>query len=122
MQERRKFLALACLVLGVVVAACGSPSALSPDQNHTRQVLSVQIVPNISELAVNASQQFSTLTVETSGVPDPGPGPGWSSSDPSVAAVDQNGLVKALSPGTMFLSVNYRGQSDRRQLQVVPQN
>ena len=120
MKKGRRSLVAGCLVLGLVVASCGSPSALSPDQNHTRQVLSVQIVPNISELAVNASQQFSTLTVETSGVPDPGPGPWWSSSDPSVAAIDQNGFVKALSLGTTFLSVNYRGQSDRRQLQVVP--
>jgi ABC-type phosphate/phosphonate transport system substrate-binding protein len=115
MEERRTLLALACLVLGVVVAACGSPSAPSQAKQQT---LSVQIVPSISQLAVNTSQQFSIVY---SGVPAP-LGPGWSSSDPSVAAVDQNGLVKALSPGTMILSVGYGGKSDRRQLQVVPQN
>ena len=113
MKKRRRLLVLACLVLGVVMASCGSPSAPSQAKQQT---LSIQIVPSISQLALNTSQQFSIVS---SGVPAP-LGPAWSSSDPSVAAVDQNGLVKALSPGTMFLSVNYRGQSDRRQLQVVP--
>ena len=136
MEQRRGVSALACLVLAVVGASCGSPSAPTNVCTYqtsgsvyyktcpnTARMLSVQIVPDVSELGVNTSQQFSVVEVWGPGDPHPGPPPMWSTSDPSIAAVDQNGLVKALSPGTTILSIaDYDGASDRRQLQVVPQS
>jgi hypothetical protein len=118
-------------VLASLALSCGSPSGPTESGPTDRtlgtaptatspaaQILSVRIVPEISELRVNATQWFH-FTVELGpGYPPSGPLPLWSSSDPSIVSVDGSGKVTALAPGISVLSVMFRGKSDMRQLRV----
>ena len=118
-------------VLGSLALSCGSPSGPTESGPTDRtlgtaptatspaaQILSVRIVPEISELRVDAIQWFH-FTVELGpGYPPSGPVPLWSSSDPSIVSVDGGGKVTALAPGISVLSVMFRGKSDMRQLRV----
>jgi hypothetical protein len=119
MKQGRRSLTMGWPILGLVFASCGSPSGPTA-QIITAQILAVRITPEMSELQVNAVQTFSYTTTVGPGVPGPGPPPVWASSVPAVAAVDANGRVTAITPGLTVLSVNFRGQSDARQLRVVP--
>ena len=118
-------------ILASLALSCGSPSG-PPESGPTdhalgtaptatspaAQILSVRIVPEISELRVNATQWFH-FTVELGpGYPPSGPPPLWSSSDPSIVSVDGSGKVTALAPGISVLSVTFHGKSDMRQLRV----
>jgi hypothetical protein len=118
-KQGRRSLTMGWPILGLVFASCASPSGPT-SQAHAAQILAVRITPETSELRVNAVQTFSYITATGPGVPGPGPPPVWESSLPAVAAVDANGRVTAITPGSTVLSISFRGQSDARQLRVVP--
>lgn len=120
MTRGRRSFTMGWPILGLqVFASCGSPSGPT-SRVHAAPVLAVRIAPETSELQVTAVQKFSYTTVTGPGVPGPGPPPWWRSSVPAVAAVDANGQVTAIAVGFTVLSVDFRGQSDARQLRVVP--
>jgi hypothetical protein len=80
---------------------------------------SLDALPDTLALAVGSGQQLSPKVLDHNGHPIPNPDLVWTSTDPSVAVVDQNGFVSALSPGTVELVVQAGALLDRGTLLVV---
>jgi Big-like domain-containing protein len=127
-------LSTACIVL--LVSACtglqnGSPtpsSAAKPTEGPatptasfpTAKIISVTILPEVSEIKVGDVVEFRMEVQLSPGVPGPGPPPFWQIDNPAVAAVTAGGTLTALAPGEVTLSVRFRGASTARILRLIP--
>src|SRR5262249_11367619 len=69
-------------------------------------VASVEIAPITGPLAVGGTMQLSPTARVANGNPRQDVSYAWSSSTPSVAAVDQTGLVTAIAPGRAVIKVS----------------
>ncbi len=76
-------------------------------------VASVTELPASAGLVPSASQQFTATARNSSNVILPGAMIGWTSTDPSVATVNVNGLVSAVVPGvTQIIATATNGVAD----------
>lgn len=73
-------------------------------------VQAIMIVPAVSTLKLGATERFSISVELGSGIPPSGPMPFWSSTNPSVIVVDQNGSATAVSLGEAVLRVSFRSK------------
>lgn len=111
-------------VVTLILTACTS-APTGPSQSNSQTsgsqatVLSISIEPDNASLQVGQRVQFSVAVALTDGVPPSGPLPHWSSSNPSVATVDDNGVVTAISGGGSLLQVDFRGKTATRRLEVL---
>lgn len=103
-QAPRRHIALG-LLLAVVLVGC-------PDEESERALESVALAQEAATLDVGDTYQLVALAsyddataTDVSAIAD------WSSSDPAVATVDQNGLVTALAEGTTSITVAYEGHT-----------
>lgn len=115
------FLTLAC-------AGCAnaptSPSTNPPPSSTNpatslASVLSIRITPDDGRVNVGQTFPFSVAVELGEGVPPSGPLPRWSVTNPAVLSVDGNGNVTGLAPGEAVLSVEFRGKTATRQVEVV---
>jgi uncharacterized protein YjdB len=83
-------------------------------------VASVQISAPSHTLRVGESAQFRAAPRDNSGNPLTGRPVSWSSSDPSVAIVSQNGRVTAIAAGDATITASSEGKSGTTNLQVTP--
>jgi uncharacterized protein YjdB len=110
-------------VVTLTLTACTS-APTGPSQSNSQasasqaSVLSITIEPDNASLQVGQRVQFSVSVVLTDGVPPSGPLPHWSSSNPSIATVDDNGVVTAISSGDSVLQVDFRGKMATRRIEV----
>ena len=95
--------------------ACNDDTAPPADS----AVASVIELPASTTLVENATQQFTATAKNGSNVTLPGAMIGWTSTDPTVASVDVNGLVKALTAGsTMIVATSTNGFADTSTVDV----
>jgi hypothetical protein len=93
-----------------------TPTAIFP----TARIISVTILPEVSEIKVGDVVEFRMEAQLSTGVPGPGPPPSWQTDNPAVAAVAAGGTLTAVAAGEVTLSVRFRGASATRMLRIVP--
>ncbi|HVH67112.1 MAG TPA: Ig-like domain-containing protein, partial [Gemmatimonadales bacterium] len=74
-------------------------------------VASVQVAPTAANISVGQTVQLTATPKDSAGNPLTGRVGTWSSSAPAVAAVDVNGVVKGVSPGTATITATSEGKS-----------
>jgi len=108
------------MTLGLVAAACGSPTAPGGGNGGgTATVTGVTIggslavsVGDTSQLSATANKSDGSTQVVTSQAT-------WTSSDVTVATVSATGLLTALKAGTADISATFSAQTGKRTLQVA---
>ncbi|MBI4409928.1 MAG: Ig-like domain-containing protein [Gemmatimonadetes bacterium] len=83
-------------------------------------VATVTITPASASLIVNESTRLTATPRDASGTPLVDRKVSWSSSAPSVASVDPEGGVSALSPGTAMITASSEGKSAFASIAVLP--
>lgn len=107
------------VAFAVLAAACGGGQDSGPSGN--RDVVAVQITTTSATLQPGATSQFNALALDRDGVPIPNAGSvTWSSAAESVASVNANGLVTAVSVGAASISATVQGILGTRLVTVLP--
>jgi uncharacterized protein YjdB len=112
-------------VIGVAVgvttvqASANGKSASAQVTVRPEAVASVQVTPSAFTLRKTQVRQFTAVARNSSGVVVEGRTFQWSSSNASVASVDQNGLVTALTPGSVVIAASSDQASGTAALQVT---
>lgn len=82
---------------------------------------SLQVIPTTASIANGTTQQFSVNVVYSDGSIQPvTAGISWTSSTPSVAAVNANGLVTGLGAGSTSISASFDSMTGSALLTVTP--
>jgi uncharacterized protein YjdB len=104
----------------LITASFGGIAASVPVSVEPGPATSITLLPVASSVRVGDSQQFTASLLDV-GNNDLGPpaGPAWTSSDPSIATVDSNGLASGLSLGVVDLRVEALGLTSSTPLQVL---
>lgn len=99
-----------------------SPTASTDHHNaiDMARATAIEIFPETATLRVGRSEYLSVSVILGSGIPPSGPAPIWSSTNPSVATVDANGLVRAQAVGNTAVDVRFKDLSATRLISVVP--
>ena len=84
----------------------------------TFPILAVSIEPSTAEIVPGGVTQLSASIIDASGDTLPHR-PTWSSTDPSLATVDSNGLVRALAPGAVTITATSRGVRGSATITIV---
>lgn len=102
-------LCVAFLLLAVTVVACrpGGPTGVASSSS----VASVTVSPETVELPVGGRVRLEATVRDDEGVILPEEPVTWTSSDPSVATVDEQGEVSGVAPGTATVSASSQGVS-----------
>jgi len=95
--KKKTILVLASLLILLVLVSTIAWTAFS--QVPKKQL---SLVKSVTELTVGETFQFKTAEVQGNNLV-------WESSDPSVAVIDENGLVTAMAQGEVVISVWIRG-------------
>jgi len=114
---------LAALLPGLALAGflgSGCSSSSSPGQPAV-PLDSIYIASPAETLVVGASLQYGYVAFDTSGTLFPSPSLDWSSSDPSVAAVDTRGRVTGTGEGTATITATGGGATSNGVAQLVIQ-
>ena len=82
-------------------------------------VASITINPASATTAVGQTVTLSATTLDATGNVLTGRVVGWSSSDQTVATVDNNGVVTGIAAGTVTVSASSEGQSNTATVQVT---
>jgi plastocyanin len=93
----------------LLLAACGSDA--SEPTGGLPVPAQVRITTPSSELFVGQSIQLTATALDESGADLAAGEPRWTSSNPTVAAISETGLVDAMSPGSATLRVTMAGRS-----------
>ena len=81
---------------------------------------SISITPDSATLeTVGATVQMEAVVHDTGNSPIPGAAVVWTTGDPSIATVDNNGLVTAVSSGTTQITATSGGVSESAPVSVV---
>lgn len=84
------------------------------------RVTAIEILPETAILRIGQTEFLSVSVVLSPGIPPSGPLPIWSTTNPSVATVDSDGLVKARAVGSTVVEVRFKDVSATRLVSVVP--
>ncbi|MCC6241464.1 MAG: Ig-like domain-containing protein, partial [Gemmatimonadaceae bacterium] len=102
-------------VVGVAVGTT-TVSAVANGKQGTAQVTvtpevatTVTVSPSTTTLRITNTRQFTATPKNAAGVAITGKTIRWSSSNSSIASVDQTGLVTALTPGTVIIAADADG-------------
>jgi|GEM_PF-1764356 len=105
---------LSAAVLSLTVAACGGgsdPATPITPVTPTVTVTAVSVSPGNSSLAPNETATFTAAVTTSTGSGASAFVPVWSSSATSVATVGQDGVVRAIAPGTATISAVAGGKT-----------
>lgn len=110
---------MVCLLLGIGVAtgACSSPEATPPAALLTRIVISGATSPII--LGSRATIQLSAQGTDQLNRPIAATF-AWASSDPTLASIDQAGLVTLVATGSVTISAASQGVTGTTVIAIVP--
>jgi hypothetical protein len=103
---------LLLLLTALFLAACGGGGA--PTIN------SIEVTPATASKQVGQTQQFTAVAKDASGNPISGVTFTWSSSNTSVATVNNNGLATAVAVGSATITASAGGKSGTATLTVTP--
>jgi hypothetical protein len=103
---------------GVTDGQPGTPGGGTPPDN-TPVVASVEITPGTLQLPVEGSRALSATVRTHNGAVLTGRLVSWSSSDPQVVRVDDNGNATALKVGTAVISAAAEGRQGQSTIEVV---
>lgn len=91
---------LASAILSIaMLAACAGGSG-----SHPNRIASITLSPSTASIAVGQTKQITGSATTNSGQTVTGSGATWSSSNTSVATVDQNGVVTAVAAGSATIT------------------
>jgi hypothetical protein len=106
---------LGVLALGVVMGSCQSPVAPSPSPRPDTLTIS----PSMDAIKLGETQSLSAVVVSGGDVRRP-VSAAWSSDAPAVAAVSDDGRVRAVSLGSTQIHATFQTISAVEPLRVVP--
>ncbi len=99
-------------MLAMVLASCGGEGSGLPSQggesNQLPAIISLQITPATVSIPVGFGQQYlAEALLEDGTIIDITDNPAaiWSSSDPSIAVIDNKGLATGVAPGNVVITV-----------------
>jgi hypothetical protein len=101
--------------LSVVMGSCQSPVAPSPSPRPD----ALTIVPSMDAVKLGETQSLSAVVVSGDGARRP-VSAAWSSDAPAVAAVSDDGRVRAVSLGSTQIHATFQSMSAVEPLRVVP--
>jgi hypothetical protein len=117
---------LAALLILAAAAACtdeptGSsrPPVQQPGEQKPPAVASVEIDPGTLQLTVEGSRNLSVKLRAPGGALLTGRTVSWSSSDPTLVRVDENGNVTALRVGTAVITAVSEGKQGQATIEVI---
>ncbi len=108
----RRSLAFAGLI---VLAACAGDTPTSQKPHFT-----VEVSVPTATLEVGQGEQLTAIVRTAAGASLPGAVVSWSTSDPSLASVDQGGYLTARAAGAVTVTAASAGDSASAQVQVIP--
>jgi peptidoglycan/xylan/chitin deacetylase (PgdA/CDA1 family) len=79
-------------------------------------VTTINVIPGDVSIHTGGTQQFSALATDQNGLAMNGVAFTWTSSDPTVATIDANGLATAVEAGTTQISASAQGVSSNAAL------
>ncbi|HTE47942.1 MAG TPA: Ig-like domain-containing protein, partial [Gemmatimonadaceae bacterium] len=110
----------ACITLAAFLAACGSDTTASPPPSNgggnpppppVVAVSSIDLSPGAGEVMLGASAKFTATPRDASGNVLTGRTITWTSSDASIATVDESGMVVGKTPGAVTITAASEGKS-----------
>jgi hypothetical protein len=107
---------LALLGLMALVVAC---STVLTDQSSA-PIASVVMTPDSSDVPIGAAAQIRAYPLDSTGALRPGQNITWTSSDPSIATVDDTGGVAGMGNGTATITASVRGIDGVARVRVGP--
>lgn len=109
---------LAAGLMGCSDDETSAPGPLPPVPTSP-QPLSIEVTPSSAAIEEGETQPFAaTATYDDDSSQDVSSSSSWTSSDPSVATVDDTGLAAGLAVGQADISATFQGLSDVAQLTV----
>jgi hypothetical protein len=108
-------LTLLAASLWVLVACGGDPTGTAPP------TFQVGVLPDSAELLIGSMVGFNATVRNSQGQADTSAVISWSSSDPSVATVDSQGMVRAVSAGQAAIRASSRGASGSATVTAFPE-
>ncbi len=96
---------------GGVTATVSLNVTAPPPPPPPPQVNAISVVASDSSINVGGTQQFSAFATDQYGAAMSGVSFNWTSSDPTVASVDANGLATGVAAGTAQISASAQGVS-----------
>jgi alpha-tubulin suppressor-like RCC1 family protein len=96
--------------VSVSIACAGDVASPVPDL--ASPVASVQVNPDSLVLAQSITETLTALVVDAEGEPRADVPVTWSSSAPSIATVEQDGSVTAVTPGRSVITASAEGHGD----------
>src|SRR5207248_2132956 len=81
-------------------------------------VASVTVTPPSASLTVGSAQQLTATPKDANGGALSGRPVSWTSGNPAVASVDNNGLVSAVAAGSTAITATSEGKSGQAQVTV----
>jgi len=108
------------VALSLVASGCGekTPTAAPEIGTHGASSSQVALTRKADTVDVDESVQLSAIIPSAPG--SVAPSVAWSSSDPNVAIVTQNGVIFALKSGRTIVTATSHGQSDATTVTVRP--
>jgi uncharacterized protein YjdB len=108
------------VALSLVASGCGekTPTAAPEIGTHGASSSQVALTRKADTVEVDESVQLSAIIPSAPG--SVAPSVAWSSSDPNVAIVTQNGVIFALKSGRTIVTATSHGQSDATTVTVRP--
>jgi hypothetical protein len=107
------------VALSLVALGCGEKAPSAPiSEGSSAGSAQIALTRRADTVAVDGSIQLSAVIPPAPGTVTPSVS--WSSSDPNVAIVTQNGVVFALKSGRTTVTVTARGYSDATTVTVRP--
>ena len=113
----RRLLRLAAAAAAITLTACGSdtpasiPATNPPPTPQSAAVKSVDVAPTSATLAIDETKTLAATPKDAAGVALGGRAVAWTSSAASIAKVNANGVVTAVSAGTATISATSEGVS-----------
>jgi uncharacterized protein YjdB len=84
------------------------------------EIVTVEVTPQTATMAPGSTQQLTARTLTRTGLPLPGRVVTWSSSDASIATVNESGLVTAVAGGSATITATCEGKSATALITVAP--
>ena len=104
-----------------ITATLGSAIGSTPVTVTAPNITSISVTPDDMTLAIGVGQQYVASAIYSDGsIQDLATGVTWSSSNPSVATVDGNGLATTVAAGTTTITATVGTFTDSSVITVVP--
>lgn len=98
--------------LAVAALAAGCISSPTEPQSQVAEPTSVVITPEQLTTMGGMPDRFTAEVLDAAGATISGTSVDWSTSDPTVAVVDRDGLVWSFAEGTTMASANFQGRGN----------